>query len=403
MQARQDVVELFSTFVQFEANRFQGWAADGHLRRSMERCMAQGWAQIQPGADAELVWCAYWYTRWQMQAVAPAEGHLAAYLQEACYWAAQQISRKFASSQYSLPDYFQMAIADLPPVLESFNPDRGSTLKTYAAIAFTSRLRDTLRQRQEVDLCTPWTLLRKVSKKRLLESLHAAGLTDAAVAQYRLAWFCFKAVYVPDAAQRLPKPDGAVWEAIAQIYNRERLTQIPTATADGTPAQIEQWLTQCTAWVRAYLYPPVQSLNVPRPGQGVGDRQDALPDEATESLLHDLMRQEEVAQRQAQHSQLRAVLMGAIAQLDDPSQALLRLHYQDGLTQQQLAKQLAMSQATVSRRLTRAREALLIALVQWSQKELNNPATPTLIQDMGAGLEEWLRGHYDKSAMRLEP
>lgn len=392
---------MFSTFLQFEADRFSHWAIDLRLHRSMQRCWeSYTKRQSVPGSERrslEQFWTLYWYRCWQTQENTLAEGHLSAYLQEPCYWAAQQMIRKFTNVQFGISDYFQTAIAAVQMVLKGFNPDRGANLKTFASITFSRLLKDNLRQRQEASFCTNLGLLRRVSKKRLLEVLRQAGLSPTAIAQYQLAWMCFKALYVQTQAetQQLPAVDHSLWTAIGTLYNTERRNQLDSSVPDASPETLERWLNQCATWVRAYLYPSVESLNVPKAGlESGGEIQDDLADPLQVSLLTDLLMQEEHQERQDQWLQIRNRMVGAIETLDAQSQELLRLYYQQGLTQQQMMQQLQISQATVSRRLTKAREALLTALVQWRQAVLNSPTTSNLIKDMSAALEEWLRVHY---------
>jgi RNA polymerase sigma factor (sigma-70 family) len=401
MHPRQEIIELFSTFLQFEANYFSRWVSDSQLRRNIQRCIEdyskRESALIGESQSLEQFWALYWHQCWQTQGHALAEGHLSAYLQEPCYWAAQRIVKRFSNIQFGVPDYCQMAMTEIRIVLRGFKPDRGASLKTFANIAFPRLLKEQLRQRQEANLCSSLGLLRRISKKRLLEALRQAGLSTAAIAQYQLAWICFNTLYVQTQAgtHQLPPVDLALWVVIANLYNTERHHQLTFAGTDCTPETMERWLNQCANWVRAYLYPPVESLNVPKAGlESGGERQDDLPDLLQESLLTTWLNQENDQARQKQQSQIRDAIVTALGQLNAQSQELLRLYYQQGLTQQQIMQQLQMSQATVSRRLTKAREALLMALVQWSQQTLNNPTTPNLIKEMSAALEEWLEVHY---------
>ncbi|MBF2047774.1 MAG: sigma-70 family RNA polymerase sigma factor [Leptolyngbya sp. IPPAS B-1204] len=404
MRPRQQITELFSTFLQFEADRFDRWVADARLRRRMQQL-----EQTKQVPTSEQFWALYWYKHWQvanlgrngasqvgMQAGDPqpqAGLHLSAYLQESCYWAAQQTVRKFTDLHYRLPDCFQIAVAEVPAVLKGYNPERGASLKTYAGIAFSSVLRDALRQRQVVDLSTGWSLLRRTSKKRLLEALHQAGLAETTIAPYRLAWLCFNQLYVPAApGERLPKPDPAFWEAVAQLYNQERHQLVPPGPAVQA-ATIERWLTQMANWVRSYLYPAVGSLNTPKFSEEATEVQDTLADPTSDSLLTELIEAEESDDRSHQQAKLNQTLTTALSQLDSQSQDILRLYYQQGKTQQQIMQEMAISQASVSRRLSKAREKLLTALVQWGQS-LNIAPTPTLIKDMSTALDEWLNARY---------
>lgn len=400
MRPRQHIIELFSTFLQFEGDNTR-WLTDARLRRQMQQ-LTQTRSSPEPASEptSEKFWALYWYRHWHQQPEQPraqTQLHLAAYLQEPCYWAAHQTVRKFNDLQYRLPDCFQIAIAEVRTVLKGFNPDRGASLKTYASMAFASALRDALRQRQIVDLSSDWALLRRVSKKRLLEALHHAGIAALEIGQYQWLWVCFKQLYVPTAATgKLPPPNAKLWESIAQLYNAERLNQLGSAGSALTPAMAERWLTQMARWVRSYLYPTVGSLNTPQFGEDTQELQDNLADLTSDSLLSDLVIEEEASDRQQQQKDLGETLATALTQLDAQSQDILKLYYQQHLTQQQIMREMAMSQASVSRRLSKARETLLKTIVQWGQ-HLNISLTPDRIKEMSAVLDEWLASRYQLS------
>lgn len=402
MRPRQKLIDLFSAFVQFEGDRFHGWLVDVGLRRSMQRLLsALPQSTREATSTDETFWALYWHQHWMQEqeghTPSIALGHLSAYLQEPCYWAADRTLRKLRDSQYQLSDCFQMAIADVRTVLKRFKPDRGANLKTFANIAFPGLLTERLRQQHEADLCTNLGLLRRVSKRRFVEALRQAGLSASAIAHYQLAWVCFNALYVPQqtGTKPLPQVNNHLWQATTTLYNTERRNQLDSAIPDCNPELMERWLNQCAGWVRTYLYPPLESLNVPKSGlESKEEWQDDLTDPLHESLLTQLINQEIEQERQVQQSQVREAIETALNSLDNPSQTLLRLYYQQGLTQQQIMEQLQMSQSTVSRRLTKARESLLMAFVKWSQEALHTSPTPDLIQDMSAALEEWLGVHY---------
>ena len=106
------------------------------------------------------------------------------------------------------------------------------------------------------------------------------------------------------------------------------------------------------------------------------------------------IQQEETDQRLIQRSHLQTVLQQALEQLDASSQELLILFYQQGLSQQALAAHFRTSQPTVSRRLKKAEECLLSALIQWSQEQLNKFSTPDELADITLMLKEWLIVQY---------
>jgi RNA polymerase sigma factor (sigma-70 family) len=391
MLPRQGIVEIFSTFIQFDLDRFSKWAIDTKLRRNMNKCLEKSSGQD----TSESFWVIYWHKSWQAQPQGFGKGHLAAYLQEVCYWSSQKTISGFTTSQYTVSDCFQVAIARIDKVLKGFNPNQGYSLKNYASITFSNLVRELLRQKQEVDICTDWALLRKISQKRLVESLEAAAVHHEAIARYILAWNCLKTIYVPDrgnSTRQLRKPEPSTWRAIAKLYNSERMGQLANSGPEISLETIEKWMQQCAKAARAYLYPNVGSLNV-RPTEESNELLDILPGE-DESLLSNAIIAEEEKKRISQQEQISKVLVDAIAALDDQSQKLLELYYAQGLTQQEMAEAIGTKQYTVSRRLTKARETLLKTLVKWTTETLHISLSSDVIKNTSALLEEWLTGYY---------
>ncbi|MDX2240727.1 MAG: sigma-70 family RNA polymerase sigma factor [Leptolyngbyaceae cyanobacterium bins.302] len=395
MISRHGITAIFSTFAQFAGDRFAKWVTDGTLRRSMVQAQQQVVIQAEPQIALERFWTLYWYKFWQAQPESLATGHLSAYLQEVCYWAADK-STQAGSGQFSIADCFQIAIAALPVILRDYNPAQGASLKTYASLVFSNTIRDRLRQQREADRRTDWGLLRKLSQKQLVEALETAGFSTEKVFSYRLAWISFKSVCVPGdmpATRHLSCPTPAQWAAIAQFYNAQR-QQLPAAT----PELAEHWLLACAKHVRAYLYPSLTSLNLPKAEPSGGEIQDDLPDREDTSPLTVLLSQEEMQARQDQRSQVHHVLATALQKLDPEMQTLLELYCRQGLTQQEIAAQLGIKQYTISRRLTSAREKLLLAIAQWSQETLHISLTSTAVKAMSVVLEEWLQEKFSASS-----
>jgi RNA polymerase sigma factor (sigma-70 family) len=391
MRSRQDITELFSTFAQLEADRFGKWLTDTNLCRSIKKCLDHS----PETGNAENFWAIYWYKHWYNQSHSLAKMHLCAYLQEQCYWAAYKTVAKFAINQYSLADYFQLANAEVENILKGFKPEISNNLQAYAQIAIPTRLKDILRQRKEADSCTNWALLRKVSKKQVLASLSQAGLSPAIIAQHRLVWCCFKELYVPNqlgANSKLPEPNRQLWEDVANLYNREGLNQLSEQTPQCSADTIEQIITRTATYLRAYLYPPVSSLDALKSEDGSNITLD-LPDPSSDSLIADILAQEDAQNRQNQLSQINAVLSKALQGCNTQTQEILKLYYQQGLTQQDIMKKIQISQATVCRRLIKTRESLLAALMNWSRDTLNISINSNQIKDMTNVLEEWLRSN----------
>ena len=388
MLPRQDITEMFSTFVELEGDRFSKWLVDIRLRRNMQNCL-----DSSPEVSKEENWWAiYWHKRWQSlsQSNNFPKMHLLAYLQEPCYQVSQKTTALLTSSPYGIADYFQMVNAEVETVLKYFNPGKSSSLKAYFKMAIKSRLRDILRQRKEADFCTNWALLRKVSKKMLGEALENAGLSALQIEQYRLACICFKELYVqnqPGGTASLPEPTPQLWQAIANLYNHSRC-KLTQQTSECTAQIIESWLNNSVTYVRAYSFPSVKSLNSLNSDDNANQIVD-LPDLSEDSTIADMIATEDWLDRQNQISQMLGVLSRANKALDAKSQKVLKLYYQEEMTQQQIMRELQMSQPTVSRKLVKARESLLGALIQWSQ-DLNISVNPNQIKDMSNILEEFL-------------
>lgn len=396
MPSRQGLVEIFSTFLQFNADRPGPWITDPRLQRSMQRCLEHS-TQTEP----ESFWALYWHKVWQTQATPSSQlaaAHITAYLQEVCYWVAQRISTNFASQQ-SVADLFQTAMSKIHRILQGFNPQYSPNLKGYAEFVFSNLVKESLRQSQEVDICTDWGLLHKLGKKRLVEALQNAGLGDQEVAAYVLAWKCFQELYTPDVTRKtrkLSKPDVATWQAIAKLYNSQRMSQLVVSSPEMQPETLEKWLLASAKAVRNLLYPkPV----VPSAEQEMGDLIDNLPDAQQDSLLTEAIRQEDATLRQTQQQQLTEVLTATIAGLEPEAQTLLQAYYGEEQTQQHIAKQLGIQQFHVSRRLTRLRKTLLTALGQWAKATLHVSPTSDVIEGMSAVLEEWLTTYYRHSTL----
>jgi RNA polymerase sigma factor (sigma-70 family) len=397
MRQRKDLIEIFSSFLQFETDRPQGWISDPRLSRNMNRS-----TQTEPRGSEDF-WASYWFQQYIQHhtanhpSIRHSLGHLSAYLQETCFWAVSRVMPRLGSVQMKLSDCFQVAIADVPRLLQAFDASKPSGLKTYANTVFSNCLRDYLRQRREVDFCSDWGLLQKISRKRLLDALAANNFDGAMRDRYYLAW---KALTSHHSAQKSPKmrtmeaPDAATWQLIEQMYNQERkeFPQVPAATA----VELEKWLLDAAKKVRSYLYPTVSSLNVKKGDDTEADWESDLVGDDAPPMVQ-LEEHETKVERQSQRQQMVEVLQTAIAKLDDSSRELLTLYYRDRMTQQAIAKQLEVQQYTVSRKLTKARETLLKAIVAWGQESLHIPPTSDVIDSISSLLEEWLEAFYTSS------
>ncbi|MEO1429826.1 MAG: sigma-70 family RNA polymerase sigma factor [Cyanobacteria bacterium J06633_8] len=392
MRSRTGITELFATFLQFDADRVVGWATDARLRRNITNRQNK----LSKPEESEDFWVSYWYKEWQSQAINLASGHLSAYLQEVCYWAANKTRSNFASGQFTLSDCFQAIVTKTDKVLQGFKPDMGFNIKNYASAIFSSELKELLRQQKEVDISTDWRLLRKLTQKRLIESLENAGLNAQKVESYVLLWKCYQALYAPrkeKGTRKLARPDDTAWESIAQLYNKERQTQLTQKGPECSGQAAEKCLLSCAKAVRAYLYPNMASLNATA-GDNGAEFQDILPQLRQDSLLSEIVVQEEIEERKSQQSQISDVLVAAIGELDEQGQNIIKYYYQGNLKQSQIAKELGVKQYTISRRLSKCKQALLIKLATWTKKSMHISLDSSVLDYMSTVLEEWLQTYY---------
>lgn len=387
MQPRKDVVEIFSTFLRLEADRTAGWISDGRLRRRMMAMQDAAVGDSHSGRRCQRTigaWVLYWHELWVAEQ-GGAEAHLTAYLQETCYW----VARRMASNQRNfslLADFFQIAIVRVPKLLQSFRPDYSASLKKYAELGFENSLKDWLRVQHQVEICSDWTLLHRLSRRRLHNALTQAGWNTKTISQYSLAWDCYQEL--ASKAEGYPMEDR--WTAIAHAYNADRLTQVGAGTPIATPTQLESWLLTCAKAVRQFLKPTVLSADTPFSDQTSGSPLDLIADPKT-LLMDRLVADEEETVRSQQIAQLRAVLNEAIGNLSPSEKDLLQDYYQDQCIQSDIAKKLGIQQYQVSRQLERVRRSLLKKIILWGQKNLHISPTPSVVEAMGHSLELWLK------------
>jgi RNA polymerase sigma factor (sigma-70 family) len=394
---RQSIPEMFSTFIQLDADRFSSWVTDPKLRRSMQKCL-----DAAGDEGSENFWAIYWHRSWSNGEKPLAKMHLWSYIQESAYWSAQEMLRKMVGVEL-LTDCFQVVNAGTETVLRRFDSSKGFKFKSFAGVVFLNVLREWLRKKSEANGCTVWGLLRRVSKRKLCEALARENLSLEQISQFHLAWKCFRELYVPQQigrTDRLSEPDMALWEEVAALYNRERLgLAVPGAVCTGAIAKA--WMVKVEAIVRRYLSPRVDSLE-PFPGDEDGGTRD-VPDGELSPIDWQIAREtdREMGERLKQQDEL---LLSVLRQFDGEEQRIMELLYKQDLGQTEIARQMSaqqvISQATVSRRIKKCRGSLLGALVDWRQRvlgskgEVNKDLSPDQVKDATAALEVWLKTRY---------
>lgn len=388
MRKRESIVEIFSTFLQFEDDFNSRWLVDKKLQKNIQRCINESSYKDV----SQHYWAIYWHKIWLKESTLISLSHLSAYLQEIIYWTAKKMIN-FSKDQ-SVADLFQIAISKTPGVLEKYDSRQGVYLEKYASFVFRSIIKDELRKQREIDICTDWGLLHKLSGKNLLESLQYQGIKLEIINEYLLIWQCFKAIYAPKNAKtsRLAfEPEAKIWQDICQLYNKQ------TKNKHQQPEQIKNILLTCAKLARNYLYPKKVSIDEQKPGQEKLTLLDEIPATIQESVLTEIIAEEDEKNRQRDLNQINQVLLKVLIKLDVSAQRLLKMYYGQGLSQQEIAQELEIKQYTVSRRLSRYRESLLTTLGQWTQETLHYSLDPNLLKRINAILEEWLKMYYANS------
>lgn len=183
--------------------------------------------------------------------------HLAAYLDESCYWSVKEVC-----GNYSRPweDYFAIARDSFhnpvrfTNILQNYNPDRGANLVTYINRALTNIIKD----EAQVKKFSPWRLLAQKTDQKLTEALKANGEKEPYISLVLVARNFFKKVYHTKRTQNPNFVPGKRWleptpedfDEVANIYNQYRL--LPAAphavSVNGitvTGATIKNWMETC--------------------------------------------------------------------------------------------------------------------------------------------------------------
>lgn len=396
MQNRKKLIDLFSTFIHFSDDIFNTWITDFKLKKNIENYLKK-----EPEKQSsESFWSFFFYREYYKNSNVLAKNHLLAYLQEPCYWAAQNTVNKFPNLHYKLSDCFQMAISQYDQILKTYNIDYGTSLCNFAQLGFRTIINNIFRQKSAIDICTDWALLRKISKKRLRASLENAGLNQTQIDQYCLIFICFQNIYTPKQqkiSQKLSTPDLDTWKKIISAYQQQIINypqlKLKEENSQINAQSVEKILLQSAKCIRQYLYPQTTSLNTTITEDESKELLDLI---ATDNLppLEQVISIEEVRDREKNYTKINYILTEALKQLKPELQKILNLYYIENFTQQDIAKTLDIQQYTISRKITKARELLLKALIQWSTDSLKITIDTNKIQEMSRILEEWMINYY---------
>lgn len=401
MKPRNDVVEMFASFLQFQESTAV-WVSQLRLRRSMEKSLQN---HSSPPTEGNF-WALYWHQIWFKQPQTLAKEHLYAYLQETAYKAAYDQSKKVDSAQRwdKLQEYFQIGFKNqvYDHVLKRFNSQYGSGLAAFALPIFKNSIKEELRKANKAACHSNWSLLRRSSIKLWSKALEIRGLSSQDIESYLLLRDCFKALYSPKTAkinQKLSAPDADTWQAITQLYNQERLSQLSNSGQELSLQDIQERLEETAQAIRNYHNPQQISLNAPIVEQAGVELQDNISNDEAGSLLDDVIAQQEQVTISNLQQEIKSVLENALAEKVKPEQKqYLKLLYSQGLTQTEIAEQLLgdkKKQYKISRQINSGSQKLLKALVAWAKNQKTHNFDPDNIVDtVDILLKEWLQNYY---------
>ena len=134
--------------------------------------------------------------------------------------------------------------------------------------------------------------------------------------------------------------------------------------------------------------------------------------------MESLVEEEAQTERQQRRQALGKRLEQLLKDLDNDAQQLLSFYYCDGMTQKDMAQALNVKQHTISRKLSRIRQAMVKQLAAWSMEQMAMEQTATeqtasknvdsshtgpdldLLSNVSNVLDEWLQQHFSASATK---
>ncbi len=320
--------DKFTTYLNISALESSGaegppWLRDERLNRHLIR------HEQQLANPQERFWVVYWHGQWKQAPQSLSKGHLLAYLQSPCFWAAHSFSQTLAKTPYSAIDCFQMCFAIevrnhelghrqslVDKVLHKFNPATTNNLGGYAQTIFKNALATEIYKLTKLKTCNDWSLLnhKDIGADVLKHALEREGFPSVECDRFRLMRECFKLYYDGNS------PTPQLWKAAATAYNRTRINNgnWPTITAD----ELEEQLQHCANAIRSFYALSTQSLDAPI-GTEAGNSKTL--GEVLEDPQH-YTQAEQIANTDL-WKQAENLLVGAFKDLPSERQTLLSLKY----------------------------------------------------------------------------
>lgn len=296
--------------------------------------------------------------------------HLSAYLDDTCYWLGVKTHEKVRNYDYTWLDCFQIArriINESESLIYSYQSER-SSFKTYAKLKLETHILEIIHFNHEIEKYSAIGLLRKISKKKLQESLLTQGISAENLDKYLLALNILKLFHKPKKATGNKSlswltEDDLIF--LVKKYN-QKSNQAPITHQD-----LELILLFCVDAIRRYAKPEFTSI------------EELKQDLSSDIIADDLW---ETESNLTEWEQVKSIIIAEYSQFEDKVKNIFDLIFGLNYNQTDVAKFLDYQPYQVSRLVSRHKEKLLTEVA----KKLRVNLTKQELKDKAESLNDWL-------------
>jgi len=384
MRKRQDICEMFSTFLKVDDSKsYLGSKLEfsARLVRNMTKKIEE-----EPKAPEE-----FWAKYWLKEALKNpqnelARGHFSAYLEESCYSVTSHIFQQIPNIHLSQVDCFLIAreTAANPAKIFKTYKFSSASVKTYAHFPLRTAILDRVHLAKDLEGDSHTGALRKLTKKKLQETLQKAKIKDPKFSKCLLAWQCFKEIYAPTKIagnRQLQPPDESQLKAIAELYNQR--CEVERSPIDGQ--EIQSLLATIIIAVRALS-------NI---------RHVSLEDCVNEAAFVSAHPLDDFDSPSEEQKQVNSVLSQAFATLSTDLQKMLQLSYGLDFRQEDLGNLFKKDQPQISRQSNDGVNLLCDRLTYWSQEHWGMTINSSNLAENAKQIKMWLKAYCKQPVQEL--
>lgn len=406
---RRSFIEQFFTFLVPIAQdghlmaRLQ-WKPDVTLKKNMEACQDKSaqfreWCQSEDASAIVRNFLQVYQQDSELEREL-AKWHVAAYLEGPLYQAARD--RLIAFRDYESPattweHYLHIAKrlaydADQAfAIYQRYQPEK-YRLEQHFQFEIASKIRDIFHQETGKGKYSLWFALKRASKIELQRGLIHVGIHATSLSCYVAARDALFEVY-SKSGNRWLEPTAAQYQAAADYFNRHYRQVECTNTSFGDLISVSNFQMLVKTCIQAIQTAPnVESLESYQENFSKQSL-DATAELTLDDPIALLQEQQSQAEWQQRTQTLNVRLIEQVAQLDAIEQTILK-YRSLGMNQTQIANQVGINQATVSRRYQRCQRQLMNAIATWMQAEFQISFTLENLENLERYVTLWLQNHY---------